>query len=95
MEYQKKFYDAELLNHALKHRLNKSVIVITGFSTDFKDFSAVVIALCAHLNCTMCCAGLHNVIYIKKRVVIVFTFDQVALRDKILLAYFKQKQLKL
>lgn len=94
MANKKKFYDLELQNHVLQHRLNRSDIVITGLSDKLADLNAIVKGLGAYLKVEIIPADISNVMYIRNRRAILVKFVEVSKRDKLMSAYYKSKSLK-
>lgn len=94
MANKKKFYDLELQNHVLQHRLNRSDIVITGLSDKLADLNAIVKGLGAYLKVEIIPADISNVMYIRNRRAILVKFFEVSKRDKLMSAYYKSKSVK-
>lgn len=90
----RKFYELELQNHALQHRLNRADIVITGLATDLKNLNDTVTSIWTHLKVDIVPGDVLNVMYIKKSTAILVKFGLIAKRDKIMSVYHKAKSLK-
>lgn len=88
-----KLYELELQNHVLQLRLNRSDIIISGLSDDLTNLNEAVIALSSHLKVSLVPEDVLNVIYIKKKSAILVKFCQIAKRDQIMSAYYKEKAL--
>lgn len=93
VENQRKFYELELQNHILQHRLNRSDIVITGLPDNLNDTNEIVKSLCAHLNVDIAPGDILIAMYIRSRHAILVKFLQIEKRDKLMSAYFKSKSL--
>lgn len=89
-----KFFELELQNHVLQHRLNRSDIVVTGLPDNLDVLGDVVRNLCNHLKVDFEPADILNIMYIRKRHAILVKFSQTSKRDSLMSTYFKSKSLK-
>lgn len=90
---KKKFCEVELLNHLVQHRLNRADIIITGLSKDIKELTEIIISICEHLKVQITKDDILNVMYIRRNNAILVKFSNIGLRDKVMSAYFKIKNI--
>lgn len=91
---KKKFFELELQNHVLQHRLNRPDIIITGLADNIDDLNKIVVSLCFYLKVEIMPHDVLNVFYIRRKSAILVKFAQITTRDRIMSAYFKTKSLK-
>lgn len=91
---QIKFYELELQNHILQHRLNRPDIIISGLATNLNNLYETVNNLWAHLKVDVIPSDVLNVMYIKKSTAILVKFGDISKRDKVMSEFFKFKSLK-
>lgn len=93
--YKNKFFELEMQNHILQHRMNRNDVVISGLPTDLTSLDNIIKNVCTFLKVDIVEGDIINNTYIKNRNAVLVKFGNISKRDKIMSGYYKTKSIKI
>lgn len=91
----KKITELEVENNVLHKRINRADIVVSGLPDGLDDLIAPIVKIGSIFDVEISPLNINHACYFNNRKAVLYKFNNVFLRDRIMKAYFKTKSIKI